>query len=502
MMERRPPNIVFIFTDSQEWRHTSCYGGYCPTPHMDRLAAEGMRFTRFQPNSPLCVPARFNVLTGCYASRSVSVAEEARSWAPCIGQNTWLLPGDESVAMHAKVRGYATGLVGKWHCGTPDLVPIVATADPGDPAVREALLENDQRVREYVQQLGFDEVRALNYKNADAEFVPEALRYHNQDEITKEAVEFIDRHREEPFFLHVCPTLPHGPGVIQMMLKGLYSSHRGVLDGPSGCQPPYESVLERLANAKTDIEHRWWIDVPLRKQAWVEGLEAYTMMTWLDDAVGAILDKLEACGLAENTVVILASDHGEHGKKTCNHVPIPCLVRWPGVARPGAVCDELVGTVDLAPTVLDACGVADMAQAMDGRSIRPLLEEKPAGWPRNLYMEMGYARGILSRDSHYIAVRFPESVGRNIPNGDCRTVDQSGIPAAELEYKEQERFPSYFDADQLHDLQDDPDQQVNLADGAPSRLLEMKDLLDRHMRRMGHRFGEMGCVGGKDGRHG
>jgi arylsulfatase A-like enzyme len=267
-----------------------------------------------------------------------------------------------------------------------------------------------------------------------------------------------------------------------------------VLDGPSGFQPPYESVLKRLAQAKTDLEHSWWIGVPLRKQAWVEGLEAYAMMTWLDDAVGAILNKLDACGLAENTAVILASDHGEHGKRTCNHVPIPCIVRWPGVTRRGSVCGDLVGTVDLAPTVLDVCGAMELAEPMDGRSVKPLLQENCHRWPSNLYMEMGYARAVLTRDWHYIAVRFPEQISRDIPSGDRRLVDQNGWPSAGLDYKEPERFPAYFDADQLHDLGKDPDQQVNLATDASAQLTQMKGLLGQHVARLGLCFGDIGQV--------
>lgn len=472
------PNVVFIFPDTQEAKDTSCYGGEVPTPHIDRLAAEGMKFTRNQSNGPLCTPARYNVLTGQYASRCRSLpVTYPQDDSAFLLWNTDLLPGDRTIGHVLQEQGYKTGLSGKWHCGRPSLIPIPADADPHEPAVRDMLLENDCRICEYVAGFGFDEVYAMCLNNPRSAHVPEVVREHNQPEITKGALDFLEKYRDEPFFLHVCPTLPHAPGVLDVLESGLWASHRGYIEPLPDVQPSYEDLLARLDALSSGGKRN--------------GHAASVM--WMDDGVGAILAKIDELGLAENTLVIFSTDHGARGKNTCYHNFTPCVARWPGVVAPGSECEELVGTVDIAATILDACGVpAPDDLPMDGRSFVPLLKQEETDWPDSLFIESTYVRAVLMKDWSYQAVRFPRTLQRRVTTENRREFTQSGRPASAARYKAHTIFPGYYDDDQLYDLREDPLEQVNLAANSEcaERLAEMQDRLRAYSETLPYAFGE------------
>jgi arylsulfatase A-like enzyme len=217
---------------------------------------------------------------------------------------------------------------------------------------------------------------------------------------------------------------------------------------------------------------------------------------WLDASVGAVLRKLGELGLQEKTAVFLASDNGRDGKFACydGGARSLLLARWNGFIPRGRVIRELVTNIDLAPTILDLCGVkAPNDLQMDGQSLVPLLQGDAAYRRGVLFLEITTERAVVTEDGFkYIAVRYPPEIQQQVDQGRrfnhwCQPMEKNthtmGVDAA---------YPHYFDQDQLYDLNADPDEQRNLA-GDPEyhpRLESMKKLLREHSIHLPHQFGE------------
>jgi arylsulfatase len=339
----RPPNIVLIFTDDQGYADVGAYGakGF-ETPNLDRLAAEGRRFTDFYVAQPVCSASRAALLTGCYPNR--------------IGIHGALGPGarhgihsnEVTVAEVLKPRGYATAIFGKWHLGHhPEFLP---------------------------GRHGFDEYFGLPYSNdmwphhptatfPDLPLIEgETILEYNPDQrrlttqCTERAVRFIEENRDEPFFLYVPHPMPHVPLFVS-------DRHRGVSE-----QGLYGDVIREI-----------------------------------DWSVGEILKALEREGLEERTWVMFMSDngpwlsYGDHagstgtlreGKGTVweGGVRVPCIMRWPGRIPAGTVCREPVMTIDLLPTIAHVVNGALPGHRMDGRDVWPLIAgEAGASSPHDAY---------------------------------------------------------------------------------------------------------------------
>jgi len=216
------------------------------------------------------------------------------------------------------------------------------------------------------------------------------------------------------------------------------------------------------------------------------------------------LKKLDDLGLADNTLVILASDHGsERGKMTCyeSGTKAPCMVRWPGKIEPGQENNELVSNVDIAATIFDICGVnPSQGSHIDGVSLMPVLKGQKVRLHDSLYLEVVYARGVVTDDFKYIAVRFPEDVEKQITPENRREFNQEGARFSSksitgklaVRYNADKDFPGYFDDDQLYDLRNDPMEQVNLAgdEKYAGKLNEMKEKLREYSKNLPHAFGE------------
>jgi arylsulfatase A-like enzyme len=252
----------------------------------------------------------------------------------------------------------------------------------------------------------------------------------------------------------------------------------GYLDEPSsGVQPSRTDVLKRVGEA---------------------GLPPRTAgVTWLDDGVGAVLAKLDSMGVADNTLVIMASDNGTRGKFTCYDAGarMACLMRWPGVIPAGSVCTELVSNVDFAPTLYELAGVTVPPDAVvDGASLVPLLTGEGTYERPYLYLEITHERAIVSRDKFkYIAVRFPRNIQEKVDAGMPHT--HWGLPMDDKvhhTYNAEKQYPAYFAADQLYNLADDPDEQRNLADNPAyaDQVQRLKNLLTQVSQRLPHQFGE------------
>jgi arylsulfatase len=344
-----PPNMIIIFADDMGYGDAGCYGAQdIATPHLDRLAAEGVKFTRFYVAQPVCSASRASLLTGCYASRvSIHGALGPRS-------NVGLHPNETTLAEVLKRRGYATAIVGKWHLGDrPDFLPTRQGFDfyfglpysndmwPFHPDYLNLPPDSPKRKPGY-PDLPLYENERIRLSPVTAEHQTQLTTWY-----TERAVQFIEQNRRRPFFLYVAHSMPHVPLYVSDKFKG--RSARGL----------YGDVIMEI-----------------------------------DWSVGQILAALRRHGLEERTLVIFTSDNGpwlsygnhsgsagglREGKGTVweGGVREPCLMRWPGKIPAGSVCTQPAMTIDLLPTLARLAGAALPTNKIDGKDIWPLIAGHP-----------------------------------------------------------------------------------------------------------------------------
>jgi len=473
------PNIVVIYSDDQAISELGCYGGEVLSPHIDSLARDGMKFERFYISSPVCCPSRYSLLTGRHASRSrSSMGKYPPGTHINIGWEAVVHGERNTLPKILQKSGYRTGFVGKWHQGSGTTEKVPKNGDPEDPRISEIMERNYKTTVDAIRSSGFDEVASAYTRNvAGGGWLPKGMQHHNQEWVTDGALKFIERNHGAPFFLYMPTTLVHSPKPLGSLKADPRITANGYLKEPVKVQPSREDVLERVRAA---------------------GFPEETVgVTWLDDGVGAILKKLAELGLADNTIVMFASDNGNKGKFSCYDIGarMPFLVRWPKKVKPGMACNELVSNIDIAATIYDLCGISVPKNVrVDGRSIRSLLENDGQYKRDSLFLEIGSTRAIVSKDGFkYIALRFSPEVQEEVSQGAKYShwavkMDEK----AHHTYDGEKLFPGYFDADQLYDLKDDSEEQVNLADDQKykKKLEEMKRLLRDYSRDLPHTFGE------------
>lgn len=342
------PNIVIIYTDDQGYADVGVYGarGF-KTPNLDQMALAGMRFTDFYVAQPVCSASRAALLTGCYPNR-IGIAG-------ALGPNAkhGINASEVTIAELCKSKGYATAIFGKWHLGhrKPFLpvhhgfdeylgIPYSNDMWPWHPEYAKFPEGTAARKRGYPELPMFegDEI-------VDAEIVADDQRRFT-GQFTERAVAFIDAHKDEPFFLYVPHPMPHVP---------LYTARE--FEGRGDTR--YGDVISEI-----------------------------------DWSVGRILEALDRNGVANNTLVIFASDngpwlnYGDHagsalplreGKGTTfeGGVRVPCIMRWPGRIKPGSVCREPAMTIDILPTIAELIGAELPDHTIDGLSIRSLMMSEP-----------------------------------------------------------------------------------------------------------------------------
>ena len=479
------PNVVFIYADDQPLEHLGCYGGNIPTPHIDGLARSGMRFARFYVSSPVCSPSRYTVLSGRYASRSKKLHGSCPPGGPVnIGWQPGVYGEAGTLPLLLKQTGYVTGCVGKWHQGGPGPLPgFDDDADPASPAVQDLLGKNYAAHVAAVKQCGFDYADGIYIQNtgspsaATPNWLPKPWRVHNQEWVTAAALEFIDRHHASPFFLYMATTLTHEPSAQRSLETGdPRATPAGLLEKAPDVQRPRKQVLEAAAKAgvtRNDIG-----------------------AIWLDDAVGAVLTRLKALGVADNTIVIYASDNGRRGKFTCYDAGarLPCIVRWPGRIKAGSVSDALIASIDFAPTLYEACGISTPKDTVvDGKSFLAELTGRGTYRRTSLFMEIACTRAVVSDQGlKYIATRFAPDIQEKADAGAKFTHNGLELDKSHHTYNAEKDFPGYFDKDQLYDLNNDPQEQNDLAakERQVARLAGMKELLREYSRSLPHSFGE------------
>ena len=414
-MQPDRPNILFILSDDQGAWAMHCAGAReLETPNLDRIAAEGMRFSSFFCASPVCSPARASILTGTIPSRHGvhdwlrSGNLDARRYAEAGRENPYghyadedepiqYLMGQPTYTDLLRERGYNLALSGKWHLGDSvhpqhGFTRWFTIGQGGCMYFHPDIVENEKitvRHGEYVTDL-----------------------------ITDRALDFLDELASEPnpFYLSVHYTAPHSPWDADQHPQRLIEKYDKCTfdDIPDLPDHPDSTV----SNRSTDPIH----GTPRRH----DNLRGYyAAITAMDEGIGRILDRLEEKGLAQNTLVIFNGDngmsmghHGIWGKGNGTFpmnmydtaVKVPFLIRWPGHTIPGTVCDELTSAYDLFPTIAEIVGSRSKAWAdRPGHSFLPSIEGRSPGDVKKeivVYDEYGPVRMIRTKDWKYIH-RYP-----------------------------------------------------------------------------------------------
>ncbi len=344
----RPPNIVFILADDLGYGDLGCYGQKrIQTPNLDRMAAEGMRFTQFYAGDTVCAPSRCCLMTGLHTGHATV---RGNALVP-------LRRDDVTVAQLLKDGGYATGLVGKWGLGEPDTtgVPNRKGFDYFYGYLNQVHAHNY-----YPDYLWKNQEKTTIEGNEVKNGVATKRAQYRTDLLTKEALAFVERNRDKPFFLYLAYTTPHA------------NDERGAKEG-NGMEVPD--------------------DAPYSDKPWPQVEKNYAaMVTRLDADVGKLMKRLKDLDLDDNTIVFFSSDNGPHkeggqdpkffdsggplrGIKrdlTEGGIREPTIVRWPGKVKAGAETDQVGAFWDFLPTAADLAGVKAPA-GLDGVSLAPTL---------------------------------------------------------------------------------------------------------------------------------
>ncbi|MCR9292013.1 MAG: sulfatase-like hydrolase/transferase [bacterium] len=416
--ESSQPNIVFVLVDDMGYGDLGCMGSPdIATPYIDRIADEGIRFTDFYSNAPVCSPTRCGFITGRWQQRVGFewalgyTAERKRlingSWQDITQMHHGIgLPAEQpGIAKMLKAAGYATGIFGKWHLGYDDeFNPL----HHGFDEYFGVLLGH----ADYYRHTYYDGTYALRdgleYSKAEGYLT---------DLLNDRAVDFIEKHADGPFFLYLPHLALHAP----FQPPGRTDPRVTQANMHEGSREIYRDMLQRI-----------------------------------DDGVGRILQCLEKHGLAENTLVVLSSDNGGerwsrnlplfHHKRTLweGGIRVPCLMRWPAELRAGKVTQQVAITMDLTATFVQAAGASAPADyVFDGVDLLPLLRGDQPQQERTLYWRVDRANDRM----------------RAIRHGKWKYIDDSGS------------------MDLLFDLEADISERVNLVYQHPQIVRELKSRL-------------------------
>lgn len=439
------PNIIFILADDLSWSDLGVYGsGWHDTPHLDRLAREGLRFTSAYAAAPICSASRAAILTGRSPARlhfefvtKPEPGSQPGRHALRSPPYTLNLPLDEvTVAEKLRNAGYRTGFFGKWHVSqhhkhylgwSPTHGPLQQGFDEGDPEFGS-------------HPYGYESTEAAEERRLAEGAYPD-------DALTERAIEFLRAHRDRPFFLYLSHYYVHTP--VHTRAKWLQKLHQA--------------------------------ELPENRAAYA------AMVQTLDDLVGRVMNALDAMGLAENTLVVFTSDNGGHPEFAANGpfrgskwnvyeggLRVPFLVRWPGRIEAGRTNGTPIIGTDLLPTFCEAAGVAHSPdRELDGRSLLPLwLGREHRRETRSLIWHFPYYHPEPA-DSF---ARALEEIGTN----DFRTSQtrpQSAIRHGDYKLI----WFAESDSCELYDISKDAGEQTDLSTIEPEKARLMKERLDDYL---------------------
>lgn len=424
------PNIIFIMADDLGSAELGSYGNtFNETPHLDKLAGEGAKFTQAYTAAPICSPSRAAIMTGQYPAR-VRITDFLPD-----NSDRYLDPAKYVTLNEAlSAAGYHTGIIGKWHLDTRFKNP---KGNPQQNGFNEVIGSETKYIADGDYFYPYDKTETLNADGKDDEYLT--------DRQCLEASKFIKRNKNKPFFLYLT----------------FYSVHTR-LDAPKNIVDKYKTKFDKKYGAgkaneifeKNDRHEGGHLDNPYLA----------AMIERIDAGVGSIMKTLKEQGLDKNTMVVFFSDNGGVGNLGNNGilragkswlyeggVRENLIARWPAVIKPGSVINTPVYGTDFYPTFLDMAEAQKYSdKTVDGKTFLPLLKEG----------------SIPQRDFywHYIS-----ETGKWVPRM-CSAV-RSG------DYK-----LLYFYADdriELYDLKNDPSEKNNIAKTEPAKTKELKALLDK-----------------------
>jgi len=437
----RSPNIVFILADDLGYGEIGCFGQEkIQTPTIDRLATEGIRLTSHYSGSPVCAPSRCTLLTGQHTGHAiVRNNRELGGWGPDEPEGQYPLPEQTpTLSTSLQNAGYTTGAFGKWGLGGPE-----TTGLPNDQGFDEFYGYLCQRVahnyypthlwknKEKEMLKGNDVWFSAHQKiESPVSFDQFAAKTYAPDRILEEAVNFIDTHSEEPFFLYFASTIPHV--ALQIPDKEL-------------------DAYPKDWDSEPYLGNKGYLPHPRPRAAYA------AMITRFDAEVGALFEALVRNGVAENTMVIVTSDNGPswvggvdleffkssgglRGRKAQlfeGGIRVPTVVWWPPVIRAGSVNDSPSAFWDWYPTLMQVS--KGSAPLCDGVSLVPLLTDSDKTKHRSFYWEHGNVQAYRSGD--WKLLRFKK---------------KDGVESM------------------LFNLKEDPNETTNLADKFPDRVAKLK----------------------------
>jgi arylsulfatase A-like enzyme len=342
---RKQPNVIFILADDLGYGDLGCYGQKkIKTPNLDRMAAQGLRFTQAYAGSTVCAPSRCALMTGKHTGHC---RVRGNALVP-------LEPGDTTVATVLRAAGYATGLIGKWGLGEPG-----STGVPNRQGFDYffGFLNQRHAHNYYPDYLWRNEEKVQIPGNVVVDNVATKKVTYSHDLFTREALQFIERNKAAPFFLYLAYTIPHANNEA----------------GKNGMEVPS--------------------DEPYSKEPWPQAQKNHAaMITRMDRDIGRIFEKLRELDLDEDTIVFFSSDNGPHregggdpffflssgplrGFKRSLHeggVRVPMIVRWAGRVPAGKTSEHIWAFWDFLPTAAELGGGKAPA-AIDGLSVVPTL---------------------------------------------------------------------------------------------------------------------------------
>jgi len=340
-----PPNVIIIFIDDMGYGDIGPFGSDHPTPHLDRMAKEGMKLTDFYVSSTACTPSRSALLTGCYADR-IGMRKSVVFPADKRGLN----PKEITIAEILKKAGYATGCFGKWHLGDqPAFMPLAQGFDEyeGIPYSNDMWVKGNPKRK-------YPPLPWIKGNKAVAHIPDPESQALITDAITDAAVHFINQNKDKPFFCYVPHSAVHSPHMVS----------------PS-----------RLANSEDDVMQ--------------------ALVGEIDTSTGRILTALRKHGMDENTFVLFTNDNGGAGKTSSGplrghkfgpkyegHMRVATLAWWPGKIPAGSVSSEILATIDVLPTIAKLAGQpVPKDRIIDGHDVGDIL--------------LGKAKAKSPHDYHY-----------------------------------------------------------------------------------------------------
>ncbi|MGI3168553.1 alkaline phosphatase family protein [Pseudooceanicola sp. C21-150M6] len=484
-------NILFIMCDQLRYDYLGCAGHpTIRTPHIDALAARGVRFDRAYVQSPICGPSRMSFYTGRY------VRSHGSSW-----NNFPLRVGEMTLGDHLEPLGVRTALCGKTHMSADIEGMKRLGIDPGSgigarisecgfevwdrlDGLHPDGVEEPSHYNDHLRSLGFDGPNPweqwANSAEGDAGEILSGWLMEHADKparvteaeaetpyTTTRAMAFIEEAGETPWCLHLSYIKPHWPYIVPAPYHDMY--------GPEDVIPAVRSEAEREGAhpvLEAYYQHRF-SRVFARDEVRDRVIPAYMgLISQIDDQIGRLMAWLDETGRAEETLIVFTSDHGDYlgdhwlGEKELFHEPsvrIPLIVVDPGAeadATRGTVCDALVEAIDLVPSFLDWAGGKAVPHILEGRSLLPLLAGETAPLRPAVISEYDYsvrrARGLLDQ-----------------PIGDCRLVM---VFDGRWKYVHAEGFRPM-----LYDLKSDPEELRDL--GADPAHAAERDRLEKMMLR-------------------